>query len=339
MINPQKDVKLSDHCTFRLGGKVRYFLELTDENLIPEIVEFSRSKNVSIMMLGSGSNCIFTDAVIERFALKMGLKGLKKRDEDDQSVTIEIKAGENWDATVAWAVEHGYSGIEALSAIPGTVGAAPVQNIGAYGQEVKDTLLEVLAYDTTEKKFVILCNIECRFSYRASIFNTYELGRYIITSIVLKLSKIPAKIPDYPDVRKYFEGKYVPTILDIRNAIISIRATKLPDPSVMSNVGSFFKNVLVEKEVAKKLSKDYPNMPTFPSDGGKIKIPAGWLIDTAGLKGKNFGNISIYDKNALVLVNNGQASFTELLEAKKFIVNAVKQKYGLTLEQEPLLID
>jgi len=342
----QEDVFLKDHCTFRLGGWARFFAKAESLEDLIELSRIAKEKGVPFMPLGKGSNCIFTDDAINVLVAQVNIKG---REIVGDSGLLKLGAGEVWDEVVAWTVEHGLSGIEAMSAIPGTVGATPVQNVGAYGQEIKDTLIEVGAYDTQTGEKVTLSNAECKFGYRTSIFNTTEKGRYLIGSVTLKLSKNAPTVPDYPGVREYFhvnkdgngDGENLhqqKTLKEIREAIISIRANKLPDPSRIANVGSFFKNALIEKTLADELKEKYPDMPMFEQPDGKIKVPSGWLIEKAGFKGKNFGTISVYEKNALVLVNNGTASFDELIEAKKQIFQKVKELFGIELEQEPLLI-
>jgi UDP-N-acetylmuramate dehydrogenase len=232
------------------------------------------------------------------------------------------------------------SGLEALSLIPGTVGGTPVQNVGAYGSEVKDTIVEVEVFDIQNKIIKILSNSDCKFKYRDSIFKNEDKGKYIIITVTYRLLKNFVKIPDYPGVKRYLIENNInnPHLKEIREAIIYIRNEKLPNPKELPNVGSFFKNPIVSKEFAMRMKNQYEGLTTFPTDDGGVKIPAGWLIENAGLKGKSFGNISVYDKNALILINNGEATKEDLSTAKNEIIKIVKDKFGIELEQEPEMI-
>jgi UDP-N-acetylmuramate dehydrogenase len=290
------------------------------------------------MPLGGGSNLVFPDGVLDVLALRIELLGFTIVDENDEYADVEIGAGENWDSIVARAVEMGLSGIEAMSAIPGTAGATPVQNVGAYGQEIKDTLLSVRVFGTHDFSLKTLSNAECKFAYRDSIFKSEQKGKYIITSITLRLSKKPPLMPNYKGVKEFFGQIENPTLAQIRDAIIAIRKVKLPDPKETPNVGSFFENPIVEKSVADELKNIYPSMPSFDVGDGNVKIPAGWLIENAGLKGKDFGMISTYANNALVLVNNGQATRADIERVRDEIIKTVFDKFGITLEQEPEMI-
>ena len=329
-------VDSSNYTTFKIGGQFRYFADVSSISNLNEVLKEVNKYEFPILPLGGGSNMILPDGVINVFALHVAFKGFEIKEESEEYVILKIGAGESWDGAVAYAVEMNFSGIEAMSSIPGTVGATPVQNVGAYGQGIKDTLVEVEAFDILNKKTQILSNADCKFSYRDSIFKGEAKGKYIIVSVTLKLSKIAPSTPKYPGVDKYFidMGITNPTLKDIREAIISIRSEKLPDPRKIPNAGSIFKNPIVEKSLADKIKISYHDMPSFEA-GNMIKIPAGLLIENAGLKGHNFGNISVYNKNALVLVNNGNATFADLVSTCKQIIQTVKEKFGITLEPEP----
>jgi UDP-N-acetylmuramate dehydrogenase len=251
---------------------------------------------------------------------------------------VRIGAGEDWDSVVARCVERGLSGIEALSAIPGSAGATPIQNVGAYGAEVADVLESVDVYDYIDKEFKTLTSAECGFSYRNSIFKHEK--RYVITAITLRLSKNAPEVPDYPGVRTYFEDHGItrPTIKDIREAVIHIRSTKLPDPKAIASVGSFFKNPFVTEDVVTRLRAEYENPIVFEQPDGRYKVGAGWLIDTLGLKGKSFGNLSFYKNNALVITNAGKARYPELSELVKDVRGQIDERFGIELEQEPVLV-
>lgn len=337
MLEMREYVNIKDYTTIQVGGQFRYFIEVNDVSLLVDIFNFAKSKNLPILILGGGSNMVFPDGVLESVTIKINFLGFEVVNETGEYVDIKVGAGENWDSIVKKTVDMNLSGIEAMSAIPGTVGATPVQNVGAYGQEVKDTIISVEVFDINEGVFKSLSNALCKFGYRDSIFKNEAKGKYVITAVIYRLSKINHKVPNYPDVEKYFHDKGIsnPTLLQIREAIIEIRKSKLPNPKDNPNAGSFFKNPIVENIVVEKLKEQYPNIKSFTADDDHMKVPAGWLIENAGLKGKSFGSISVYDKNALVLVNNGNATKDDLMRAQNEIIKIVFDKFGITLEHEP----
>lgn len=335
----QEDIPLKKYTTFRMGPVARYFIEIEKEEEIPEAVLFAKGKNMDFYVLGGGSNTIYTkDDFLDACIIKINIPGIVITHESDGEAVLRIGAGEEWDSVVAFSVERGFSGIEAMSAIPGSAGGTPIQNVGAYGQEIKDTLYAVDVYDLEEKNFKTLSNSECEFAYRDSIFKKKK--RYIVLSIILKLSKKAPKVPEYPGVKAYFEKKRIeaPSMLEIREAIIEIRKNKLPDPKEIASVGSFFKNPIVSKEIAEKLKQEFEKPVIFEVGEGRYKIGAGWLIDTLGLKGKNFGNLSLYEHNALVIVNNGSATYHELFELVEEIQKKVEERFGIDIEPEPIFI-
>ena len=333
----QEYVDIKNYCTLKIGGQFRYFAIVKSEDEIKDAIEFAEKNNVNLFMLGGGSNLLFTDGVIDAFAIKIEIKGFEVLENTHDFVILKIGAGENWDHFVSRAVATNLSGIEALSAIPGSVGATPVQNVGAYGQEVKDTIVSVSVFDIENKLIKTLTNTECKFAYRDSVFKNEGKNKFIITSVIFKLSKRLPEIPKYIDVKKYFIENNInnPTLLQIRNAIIDIRNIKLPDPKKIPNVGSFFKNPIVKKDFLSAIGPTYGEIPYFKIDNNFVKIPAGWLIEKAGLKGKNFGNISSYKNNALVLVNENNATYKDIISARDLIIKTVHDKFGITLEQEP----
>jgi UDP-N-acetylmuramate dehydrogenase len=337
MLNIKEYVDIKEYSSLHLGGQFRFFVEVVSVDDLYAVYMLSKEKNLPIFVLGSGSNIVFPAGVLEAIALKMNISLFEIVEENDSCADIRVGAGNNWDLFVEKVVDMGLSGVESLSAIPGTVGATPVQNVGAYGAEVKDIIVSVEVYDKENNIIKLISNEDCKFAYRDSIFKGEAKGKYIITSVIFRLKKDRPIIPNYPGVKKYFLDMNInnPTLLDIRNAIISIRSSKLPNPKEIPNVGSFFKNPIVEKSVATRLSNQYEKLVTFPVDGGMVKIPAGFLIENAGLKGKSFGTISVYDKNALVLVNNGDATCADITKARDFIIDTVKEKFGITLEAEP----
>lgn len=336
----QEYVDIKDYSTFKIGGQFRYFIKVNNLKELEDALDFAKKENVPFFILGSGSNLIFSDGVINILAIKINIKGFEVVKETDEYTDIKVGAGEVWDDVVKRTVEMNMSGFEAMSIIPGTVGAGPVQNVGAYGVEIKDVLLEVEVFDIKDNTVKILSNKDCNFGYRDSIFKGEEKGRYIILYVVYRLFKKELQIPNYPDVLKYFTDKNIlkPSILDIRNAIIEIRNSKLPNPKDTPNVGSFFKNPIIPNNIAKEISEKFVDARLFPIDDKYTKIGAGWLIEKSGLKGKSFGNISIYDKNALVLVNNGNATVSDLIKAKNEIIKIVYDKFNVNLEQEPDII-
>ncbi|HYC83013.1 MAG TPA: FAD-binding protein, partial [Candidatus Paceibacterota bacterium] len=257
MMGFQEYVPLSSYTTFKLGGQARYFSEALTADDVAAIASHAPAP---LMVLGGGSNLIFRDGLIERCVMKMALKGFDIVEESADTVALAVGAGEDWDSVVARAVERGWSGLEALSAIPGTAGATPVQNVGAYGREIADVLIEARAYDLLERKPVAISRDDCRFAYRDSIFKQAGSGRFVITAVLLKLSKNKPAIPAYRDIHAYFAERQnlVPSLAEIRQAIIEVRSRKLPDPSVIASAGSFFKNPIVGKEQAEELLKDFP---------------------------------------------------------------------------------
>lgn len=327
-------INLSQITTFGIDVEAKVF---SIKNTINLIDYFNSHTGEDYFVIGGGSNIILSPSVTNKNILKIEIMGRDIVDKENTDVFIKIGSGENWDGVVKWAVENNLSGIESLSAIPGTAGATPVQNVGAYGAEIKDVFISLTAYDTVEKKLVTIKNEDCNFSYRNSIFKSTQKGRYIIIDIILKLSTLPPIIPDYPGVKKYFKDLDItnPTLSQIRDAIIEIRWSKLPRPEDWGNCGSFFENPIVEKSIYEKLKLDYPDMPSFEVNKDMVKIPAGWLLENAGLKGVSFGNVGTYEKNALVLINRGGATFDDVLNTKNTIINTVKDKFGIVLKSEP----
>jgi len=324
----QEYVDIKQYSTLKVGGQFRYLTVVSEVLDLKEACTFAKENNLKILILGYGSNIVFSDGILEVLAIKNDSKDY---------VDIKVGAGEIWDDIVSRTVDMGLSGFELLSSIPGTVGAGPVQNIGAYGSEIKDTLIEVEVYGIETNMVSNISNVDCKFGYRDSIFKNEMKGKYIITAVHYRLSKSIKLIPDYPGVQKYLEENNIntPTLKQIRNAIISIRKEKLPNPIETPNVGSFFKNPIVLNEVAYRIIEEFPNAKFFALKDDLTKIPAGWLIENAGLKGESFGAVSIYDKNALVLVNNGGANCEDILKARDEIVRIVNDKFGIILEQEP----
>ncbi len=343
MYKLEEYVDIKEYSTLKVGGKFRYFAKVSSIEDIMIICSIAKKDKNKILILGGGSNVVFSDRILDLIAIKIEIKGFNIIREVSDYLDIKVGAGEIWDKIVEKTVDMNLSGLESLSAIPGTVGASPVQNIGAYGSEVKDTILEVEVFDIDKGTIKNFTNEECKFGYRDSVFKNDAKGKYIITAVTFRLEKRlekNSKALNYPGVLKFFEKKGVsnPDLRQIREAIISIRSEKLPNPKVLPNVGSFFKNPIVLNEVAYKILEEFPNAKFFPLKDDLTKIPAGWLIENAGLKGESFGNVSVYDKNALVLINTDNATFEDIISARDEIIKKVFDKFGIILEQEPEVV-
>ncbi len=346
-MNIIRDEDLKKYSSISIGGVAKYICEIENEKDIQEFINFSQKEKLPWIILGSGTNTFFNDGLIKKTFGIVKIKGKFKSYEGIDFVNIEIGAGENWDELVEWTVKNNLTGIECLSNIPGTVGASPVQNIGAYGQEVKNVITHVRAYDTEYDEFIEIPNDQCLFDYRNSIFKKNP-GRFIISSVSMQLKKVSEKlpIPQYKDLQLYFlERKQKnATLLEIRKAIIKIRREKLPDPIEIPNCGSFFKNPIIPSDFAEKLLQEFPSMPQFKINKNKtdkksdVKIFSGWLIEQAGLKGFEYKKLAIYNKSALVIINKGDSKASDLLEFEKIINEKIEQVFGITLEREPNFI-
>jgi UDP-N-acetylmuramate dehydrogenase len=340
-VNIQENVSLANYSTMRLGGQARYLAEVSSSDELQELIDWAEKQQVGFMMIGQGSNIVWRDEGYPGLIIIDRIKGREVLSEDDQSATIHICSGENWDEAVAWTVEKDLSGIEFLSKIPGTVGAAPVQNIGAYGAEIAQTLIEVEAYDTQTQAFGSIAKQASGFGYRTSRFKTTDKGRFLITGITLKLHKTQPQPPFYESLEIYFKEhgitEFTPAIL--RKAVTEIRKIKLPDPSVVSNNGSFFTNPIVDKSKFESLQAQYPDIKGWPYQD-KIKLSAGWLVEQAGFK--NFHDeptgMATWQGSALVLVNEHARKTADLLEFRQKIIFKVDEMFGVVLEQEPELL-
>lgn len=338
-MNLQTNVPLSRFSTMRLGGNAKFLTEVTSEDELLEAVEFAREKALRIVNVGVGSNIIWTNQGFDGLVIVHRNSSVSSNQEDG-AVKFEVGSGKNWDEFVAETVEQSLSGIEALSLIPGTCGAAPVQNIGAYGQEVADSITEVRAYDLHESTFVTLDHEACGFHYRQSIFNTSEKGRYLITKVTFRLHASNPQPPFYKDVDSYFESKDImsPTPQQLREAVIAIRSNKLPDPSEVANNGSFFKNPIVEHVIAAKLKEQSPDLPAWELEDGRVKISAAWLIEQAGFNRGYYDDVTgmaTWKNQSLVLVNQQAKSSDDVFAFRDNIIDSVSKKFGIILEQEP----
>lgn len=325
----------------RLGGRARHLAEAQSELQVKALAIWAKSHDLPIIMIGEGSNIVWHDTDFEGLVIVNRIPGKKIVKQDASSTTVRIGSGEYWDEVVAWTVKNGWSGLEFMSLIPGYAGAAPVQNIGAYGGELSSVFIELEAYDTHKAEFIKIAKKDCRFGYRTSRFKTTDKRRFLITSLALKLSKSNPKPPFYEALEKYFDENKIKnyTPLSIRKAVMAIRPAKLPDPTRVANNGSFFTNPIIDKSLFEKLQKNYPEIKNWPH-AGKIKLSAAWLVEQAGFKDvhdKDTG-MGTWPNHCLVLVNEKAKSAADLLTFKNKIVKAVHDKFGIILEQEPELL-
>lgn len=324
--------------TFGIDASTKFFVQVESEADLLELFQREEFKNNEKLFLGGGSNVLFTQDY-DGIVIFNKLQGIEVFKEDEENVWIKSMAGEVWHDLVLFTVEKNYWGIENLASIPGTVGAGPMQNIGAYGVEIKDVLesLEAIDINTGEKR--IFENKDCDFGYRDSVFKNALKGKYFILSVTLKLSKIEKKNTEYRVLKKYIEDHNIKinTSKDISTIVSAIRHSKLPDPSVMGNAGSFFKNVFVTKEKFQTLIKEYPDLAFF-AEGDKIKIPTAWLIEKCGWKGKRVGDVGIHKDQALVVVNHGNATGQEIKEFAQSVIDSVYETFGIRLVPEVNLI-
>ncbi len=337
----QENVSLAAYSTMRLGGAARYLTDIKNVLEIQEHYNWAHSQGLPVIMIGRGSNIIWRDEGFNGLVLVNKIMGREVLAEDNHAATVKIGAGENWDKAVEWTVDKKLSGIEFMSLIPGTAGAAPVQNVGAYGGELAYSLLELEAFDSKFNSLVKLQNHECNFSYRSSRFKTTDRGRFFITSITLNLRKTNPVPPFYESLQAYLDehgiDKYTPRT--IREAVVDIRRNKLPDPEKIANNGSFFTNPTVDSAAYERLKQAYPDIKGWPA-GANFKIAAGWLVERAGFKGMRDPQtgMATWPTQALVLVNENARQTADLLAFKQKIVGAVQQMFGVTLEQEPELL-
>jgi UDP-N-acetylmuramate dehydrogenase len=333
MINVQENISLKKFNTFGLDVKASTMLEFTEETDIPTIVSLHDLKSKPFLILGGGSNVLFT-ADYQGLIIHPMNKGIVMVKEDADFVWLRSGAGEVWDDLVAYTVTKQYGGLENLSNIPGSVGAAPIQNIGAYGVEVGEVIEKVRFFNMEKNAFEEYTSDQCEFGYRTSVFKTRLKQKIIISSVCFKLRKKPIVNLSYSSLKNVFSNSKDPSIKKIREAIIKIRKQKLPDPKNIGNAGSFFKNPVIPLETFKKISKSYACLTSYPVDDTHVKLPAAWLIEQSGWKGKQFGNAGVHDQQALVLVNRGNASGKEILTLANQIMDSVYNKFGIHLEME-----
>jgi UDP-N-acetylmuramate dehydrogenase len=348
----QENVLLAPLTTLRIGGPARFFAEARDEDEILAALSFAKQRSLPVFILGGGSNALVADGGFPGLVVHVALKGVTWRDEGEKVIGAAC-AGEDWDDFVSQCVERDLAGIECLSGIPGSVGGSPIQNVGAYGQEVSETITSVRVFDRFAKEFTELSNEQCRFSYRSSLFNTLARGRYVVTAVAYALKPHGESAIRYPDLKNFFSNVSTsPSLRLTREAVRSIRARKAMliapgDPDCRS-AGSFFKNPVVTtetfvriEEIARErnLISGGEQVPNFPAGDGKIKVPAAWLIERAGFhKGYGRGPVGISSKHTLAIINRGAATAREVIGLMKEIQERVAEKFGVPLTPEPVLV-
>ena len=328
------NISLKAYHSFASEEQAQYFTSIKSNAAIVEISNWCNDNHLPVLVIGAGSNILFTKD-FNGLVAKMELMGIKKISETPSEVFLQVGAGENWHHFVSYCVQKGWGGIENLSLIPGTVGASPIQNIGAYGVEVQECIQSIYAYDRIQNEWVTLNNANCTFGYRTSLFKQSP-NRYIIAQVNFVLQKQPHLKTDYGVIREVLHDKGIknPSLENIASAIVQIRTQKLPDPKQLGNAGSFFKNPTLPIEQYELLKAKFPTMVAYPISDKAYKIAAGWLIEAAGWKGVRKGNVGCYEKQALVIVSYGIQSGKEVFDFSEDIIHSVKEKFNIELERE-----
>lgn len=333
-MNIISNFSLKNYNTFGIEAKANEFVAIHSiEDLKTVLIE---NKSKKKFILGGGSNMLLTQD-IDALVIHIDLKGKKIINQDEDFVFVESQSGENWHELVLWTINQDFGGLENMSLIPGNVGTTPVQNIGAYGTEIKDTFVSCNAMNIENQETKTFTNTECNFGYRESVFKNELKNQYIITSVVFKLTKKNHKINIfYGDIKLELSNKNIkiPTLIDVSNAVIAIRQSKLPDPKILGNSGSFFKNPILLKSEFELIHKKFPEMKFYEISETEVKVPAGWLIEQAGFKGKRFGDAGIHKNQALVLVNYGNATGQEIFNVSKDVQKTVFEMFGIQIEAE-----
>jgi UDP-N-acetylmuramate dehydrogenase len=341
-MNIFQKVSLKDYSTMRLGGVAQFLVEISNKEELVEAVTWAQSEKLNMLMIGKGSNIIWRDEGYGGLILVNDIQGFETFSDDQESLYVTVGAGEDWDFVVKRTVDLGYSGIESLSLIPGKAGSTPIQNVGAYGSEIANTLVSVEAYDTKTNEFVNIPASECGFSYRSSRFKEKDKNRFFITAVTLKLSQRRAEPPFYGAVQRYLEENNIDKVTAkvIREAVVSIRESKLPDPSIVPNCGSFFTNPIIDADSFKTILNDHPTITYWEMDKDNYKLSAGWLIEEAGFKAVNDPDtgISTWPTQSLVFVNTSAESTSDLIKFEEKVVKDVRRKFGVSLVQEPELL-
>ena len=333
MIDIYHKYPLKDLNSFGLDYRAASYARPENLEALCEVLEDTSYSQIPVLVLGEGSNILFRDD-FDGLVLQPGMKGVEVVEEKGDELVVKVGASENWDSWVSHAIESAWYGLENLSLIPGSVGSAPVQNIGAYGIELKDHFEWLEAWDLQKKQLVQLDHKACAFGYRSSIFKGEALGRYIITHVAFRMNSKPDLQLDYGKVKQEFTKANGSTPQDLRKVIIAIRSAKLPDPKQYGNAGSFFKNPIVDRTIFSCIRVEYPDVPFYPNDGNQMKIPAAWLIEKSGWKGKRIGNVGSWPSQPLVIVNYGGATGQEIYDFSEKILEDVERIFGITLERE-----
>lgn len=333
----QRNVNLAPFTTFAVEAKTAYFASFTTIEELKKLL--SEVKDRKLLILGGGSNILFRNN-FDGVTLHNKIQGISTVKEDENYIVIKVGAGEVWHDFVLYTLSKGWGGVENLSLIPGSVGASPMQNIGAYGVEIKDVFESLEAVEISSGELRTFSHEECQFGYRESVFKKSLKDKYVITSVSYRLSKHPVLNTSYGAIENELKSMGIlhPTIQDVSKAVIAIRQSKLPDPKEIGNAGSFFKNPIISLSHFEKLKKEYPEIPSYKVSEVEVKVPAGWLIDKAGWKGKTIQNYGVHKKQALVLVNYGKASGEDIYELSEKIIKDIQLRYGILLEREVNII-
>jgi UDP-N-acetylmuramate dehydrogenase len=347
----QENVRLENYSTLGIGGPARFFLRAQNEEIIEEAIEWAKKQNLPLFVLGGGSNILISDNGFSGLVLQIDIRGIKI-DQNENEAIVSAKAGEDWDDFVSYAVSKNLSGLECLSGIPGKVGSTPIQNVGAYGQEVKDTIITVKAYDRDLKKIVTLSNSECEFSYRHSIFKSKAVDRFIILEVDYRLIPNGRPAVRYPELQKYLseniEGE--PSLAQVREAVITVRRRKAmvvdPDDIDSRSLGSFFVNPVIRRSEFQILEAEFnkrsnngEKVPGFAAPEDMVKLSAAWLIEHSGFcKGYKHGNVGISSKHALAIINRGSGTAEEVIELMEKIQRGVEEEFGIKLSHEPIFV-
>ncbi|TWR29483.1 UDP-N-acetylmuramate dehydrogenase [Mucilaginibacter pallidiroseus] len=334
MLQIQENVSLKNFNTFGIDANAKYFAEISREDELVELFADEQWKQMPRLILGGGSNMLMV-ADFDGLVVRLNIRGIEHHINHDE-VHVEAGAGEVWNDLVNYSVNHGFAGMENLSLIPGSVGASPIQNIGAYGVELKDVFESCRAFEIATSTFRTFTNAECKFGYRESVFKSELAGQYIIVSVKYKLSAIPQLNLKYGAIEEELQNRGItqPTIKDVSQVVSYIRVSKLPDPSTIGNAGSFFKNPVIPIEQFTALQQKYPTVVNYPTSDGNIKLAAGWLIEQCGWKGKTVGQTGTWKNQALVLVNHGNATGKEVYTLSSQIIDSVYTKFGVILQRE-----
>lgn len=333
-MNILENISLKPYNTFHIDAAACYFCDFSSVDELKQVLSDKKFKDTPKLVIGGGSNMLLTKNY-EGLVLRNNIKGIELIKEDKEHYYVKAGAGEVWHEFVMHCIEHNYAGVENMSLIPGNVGAGPLQNIGAYGVELKDTFHELEAIKFSDLGLQTFSNADCKFGYRESVFKNELKGQFIITAVTFKLSKQPKFNTSYGAIEKELEAMGVKerTIKDISRAVINIRSSKLPDPAQIGNAGSFFKNPEIAQDKFENLKARFPEIVAYPQKG-TVKLAAGWLIEQCGWKGKTFGDAGVHKNQALVLVNYGKASGKEIYDLSQRIMDSVNEKFGVKLERE-----